>query len=663
MSQHKEVLHGYRQSKAPASAVVMRVLLFMILVYLCVSLMTMTAWFSEHGKKIWLALMPSQQMLLGEESTKQGLVCEGEERNLSEVAFSGKGLHGIDFQHEFELDREWEVPPFISNVSPEFIKDAALPRGNGSAVIMLAMGTENQIDFLENWILNVKRAGIVMAVIGAGDNATFNKAREYEVSVFRWSPEEHDASAGWGTSLWTRNTWQKVFAVQKIVSWGYDVILSDLDVVWWRDPSIIFDKHPQADMFFSHDGVATSNTEEDAAVTLLEKGASIHNFINTGMYMARSTGASRAFMRRWAARYPHFDGHDQNGIYDLIKSGPEGEKHPEDPAILRSANNTLYHAVLPTYVFANGHSYFVSKLHSLLNAEIPFGMHATWTYENAAGKRSRLREVKAWHDPHEYYDGKFITMDLEIPSMPLEHNEKDNTEDMLQFHLMALEMQMKQVAIGMMFSLITGRSFIMPNLQCFCERIWYSVIKCRFPDYLDMKFPTPCPMDYYFHMDMLYKGDRGVKIDFREQGFLDNPNVSPQIKTSVASISLSSKAANCAMCLGKAHEDTRTCLARQQCISSGEIPSVMMPGNLTDVEIHKYLAPMNDTKLWVLNLKGFTGSTMTEAFGGFESPQTGVLVRSFFTDLLQDWCCRTPDDAKRMNKSMSEPLNILPGFV
>lgn len=532
MNQNNQVLPGYRQSKAHPCAIVMKGMFFVIFIYVCVSWMTVWG-IPEHRHKTWLPLMPRQRLWPEEETARQGILCDGDMRNLSEVAFNGKGLHGIDLQHEFELDRKGEVPPFVSNMSPGFIKKVALPRGNGSAVVMLAMSTENQMNFLENWILNVRRAGIKMAVIGAGDDATFDKAREYKVSVFRWSPEEHDASAGWGTPLWTRNTWQKVFAVQKIASWGYDVILSDLDVCWWRDPSIIFDKHPQADMFFSHDGVATSNTKEDAAVTLLEQGASVHHFINTGMYMIRSTAASRAFMRRWAARYPHFDGHDQNGIYDIIKDGSLGETHPEDPAILQSANNTLYHAVLPTYVFANGHSYFVSKLHNLLNADIPFGMHATWTYEKAAGKISRLREVQAWHDPQEYYEGKFITMDLEIPPMPPGHNAKNNTEDMLQFHLLALEMQLQQVAIGMMVSLSTGRTFIMPNLQCFCERIWYSVITCRFPDFLDMQFPTPCPIDYYFHMDMLYNGAHGIQIDFREQGFLNNPHVSGEIKVGI----------------------------------------------------------------------------------------------------------------------------------
>lgn len=86
----------------------------------------------------------------------------------------------------------------------------------------------------------------------------------------------------------------------------------------------------------------------------------------------------------------------------------------------------------------------------------------------------------------------------------------------------------------------------------------------------------------------------------------------------------------------------------------------MVPGNLTDVQIHKYLAPLNETKLWRLNLQGIPAA---EAFGGFESPHTGMAVRSFFKDLPQEWCCRTPDDAARLKTSLSAPIQMLPGFV
>lgn len=43
-------------------------------------------------------------------------------------------------------------------------------------------------------------------------------------------------------------------------------------------------------------------------------------------------------------------------------------------------------------------------------------MHLTWTYNGAAGKRARLRDMGLWFDPPNYYSsGSFVTVDLDLP--------------------------------------------------------------------------------------------------------------------------------------------------------------------------------------------------------------------------------------------------------
>lgn len=107
---------------------------------------------------------------------------------------------------------------------------------------------------------------------------------------------------------------------------------------------------------------------------------------------------------------------------------------------------------------------------------------------------------------------------------------------------------------------------------------------------------------------MYLKKSRWVSVYFRTFYCHKIKYLNLSIQNSVASISVSGDAARCATCLGK---DPKNCLLRHQCISNKEIPSVMVPGNLTDIEIHKYLTPMNDTKLWILDIKGFTGSSIS----------------------------------------------------
>jgi elongation factor P hydroxylase len=47
-----------------------------------------------------------------------------------------------------------------------------------------------------------------------------------------------------------------------------------------------------------------------------------------------------------------------------------------------------------------------------------YAVHLTWTYNGAAGKRARLRDMGLWHDPPEYYAGpSFVTVDLDLPEV------------------------------------------------------------------------------------------------------------------------------------------------------------------------------------------------------------------------------------------------------
>lgn len=41
-------------------------------------------------------------------------------------------------------------------------------------------------------------------------------------------------------------TWSKVFILDRIAGWGLNLVISDLDVVWFRDPSALLDQYPAA---------------------------------------------------------------------------------------------------------------------------------------------------------------------------------------------------------------------------------------------------------------------------------------------------------------------------------------------------------------------------------------------------------------------------------
>jgi hypothetical protein len=53
-------------------------------------------------------------------------------------------------------------------------------------------------------------------------------------------PPPADKKYGWGSQDWGAATWRKVHVVGRLVQLGFNVVLSDLDVAWLRDPHQYF---------------------------------------------------------------------------------------------------------------------------------------------------------------------------------------------------------------------------------------------------------------------------------------------------------------------------------------------------------------------------------------------------------------------------------------
>jgi hypothetical protein len=50
----------------------------------------------------------------------------------------------------------------------------------------------------------------------------------------------------WGREGWRRVVWLKVQVLVPIVEWGFNLVFSDLDTIWLRDPLELFTRHPDA---------------------------------------------------------------------------------------------------------------------------------------------------------------------------------------------------------------------------------------------------------------------------------------------------------------------------------------------------------------------------------------------------------------------------------
>jgi hypothetical protein len=78
------------------------------------------------------------------------------------------------------------------------------------------------------------------------------------------------------------------------------------------------------------------------------------------------------------------------------------------------------------------------------------------------------------------------------PQMPPTYNSWVQTEDMLLFHLRALQLQLEQLYIGMALAAAAGRAFVLPDLSCFCQNAEAPLARCRRPDSEKLQFPAAC---------------------------------------------------------------------------------------------------------------------------------------------------------------------------
>jgi hypothetical protein len=82
-------------------------------------------------------------------------------------------------------------------------------------------------------------------------------------------------------------------------------------------------------------------------------------------------------------------------------------------------------------------------------------------------------------------------------------------------------------------ALATNRIVVLPKLQCYCDRYWGPLHRCRLPGANKLRLPFACPLDHImepFHMD----DDKfGPPLEYREHSFFENGRTPDQVKNGV----------------------------------------------------------------------------------------------------------------------------------
>lgn len=190
-------------------------------------------------------------------------------------------------------------------------------------------------------------------------------------------------------------------------------------------------------------------------------------------------------------------------------------------------------ALLPTGLFSNGHTFFVSRL-AERSGVTPFAVHNTYQYSGTAGKIARFRENGLWAVDDAAYFGvadeganetdaergrRFLMLKYDVPGAladpePSLRTPKGGTPSN---HVALMTYQVNRVRDGLALASALNRTLIMPPLLSTCDR-WFNLLpNCTQGD---ARVPMVAPLDHAFLVFALDAFGGGGK--YVENRFLSN---------------------------------------------------------------------------------------------------------------------------------------------
>lgn len=209
--------------------------------------------------------------------------------------------------------------------------------------VVLAVAGYSYKDMLMSWVCRLRRLKIANFVVSALDEET------YRFSVLQGLPVFYDVSAPnnisfndchFGTKCFQRVTKVKSRLVLRILKLGYNVLLSDVDVYWFKNPLPFLSSYGP--------GVLVAQSDEYNRTGPIN----IPRRLNSGFYFARSDGSTMEAMEKVVKHAENSGMSEQPSFYDTL-CGENGSKRVGDDKCLEPETN-LTVQFLDRNLFPNG---------------------------------------------------------------------------------------------------------------------------------------------------------------------------------------------------------------------------------------------------------------------------------------------------------------------
>ena len=185
--------------------------------------------------------------------------------------------------------------------------------------LLLVFGGASVSDMLKNWVLHVRRIPNLPYVVACMDETLFGnaEAQGFPAVLMAGAADAAAAMGGGGSSDRVTTKWKyyrmdpkaflqmgilKVRFFMEFMRSGFDVLCSDLDVIWMGDPRPWVLGKADASALLGLADVVVSTDVTHGHLDKDEASWGVHNELNTGMVLLRSSEGAMVFCRRWKAR-------------------------------------------------------------------------------------------------------------------------------------------------------------------------------------------------------------------------------------------------------------------------------------------------------------------------------------------------------------------------
>lgn len=303
------------------------------------------------------------------------------------------------------------------------------------APLVVTWANFHYLDFALNWVHHMEKTGCKTYLVGAMDDELLTVLLDRGVPAFGMSSGLSLDDFGWGSQTFFKMGREKISLLQQFTKWGLDVVISDVDTVWMKDPLPYMARYPEADVLISSDHLVDTTSGDEG----LEWYPTAGSPANIGVMMFRGRPAAAKFVDRWMRELDEDQEYwDQNAFNDLMRLGLKpykgGFSDPET-RLFKAFNDKLRMGILPVSMFCSGHTFYIQDLPGRLGVD-PYVVHGTFQYSGTVGKRNRFRERLLWEDDDAYFrhDVGFVSTTWKVSDRLLDatvKNERDRLDDRL----------------------------------------------------------------------------------------------------------------------------------------------------------------------------------------------------------------------------------------